>query len=45
MVDLRSLNASMDTILAENNYDQVLILYNFQSYAEDTNLVKLNLFH
>ena len=45
VVDLRSLNASMDTILAENNYDQVLILYNFQSYAEDTNLVKLNLFH
>lgn len=44
IVDLRSLNTNMDTVIEENGYDRVLILYNFQSYQKDTGLVKLNLF-
>lgn len=45
IVDLRSLNTSIDTMIAENDYDRVLILYNFQSYQTDAGIVKLNLFN
>ena len=44
MVDLRSLKgATVDSLIAENGYDDVLVLYNFQSFSSDTNLVLLNM--
>ncbi len=44
VVDLRSLKgATVDSLIAENGYDDVLVLYNFQSFSSDTNLVLLNM--
>ena len=44
VVDLRSLKgATVDSLIAENSYDDVLVLYNFQSFSSDTNLVLLNM--
>lgn len=31
----------MSEFLAENDFDDVLILYNFMNFASDTNLAKL----
>ncbi|MBC5580240.1 hypothetical protein H8S23_01835 [Anaerofilum sp. BX8] len=43
VVDLRSLKGTtVDALIAENSYDDVLVLYNFQSFSSDTNLVLLN---
>lgn len=45
IIDLRNLRSSVDKIIAENGYDDVLILYNFQSYQADKNLPGLNLYN
>lgn len=45
VIDLRNLRSSVDKIIAENGYDDVLILYNFQSYQADRNLPGLNLYN
>ena len=46
VIDLRSLKSTgLDALIAENNYDDVLVLYNFQSFSSDTNLVLLNLYN
>ena len=43
VVDLRSLKSTtVDELIAQNGYDNVLVLYNFQSFSSDTNLVLLN---
>ncbi len=41
VVDLRSIPVKMSEFLAENDFDDVLILYNFMNFASDTNLAKL----
>ena len=41
VVDLRSIPVKMSEFLAENSFDDVLILYNFMNFSSDTNLAKL----
>ena len=41
VVDLRSIPVKMSEFLAENEFDDVLILYNFMNFSSDTNLAKL----
>ncbi|MDD3192262.1 MAG: DHHW family protein [Oscillospiraceae bacterium] len=41
VVDLRSIPVKMSEFLAENEFDDVLILYNFMNFSTDTNLAKL----
>lgn len=41
MIDLRYYRKSMQKLLQENDYDQVLILYEMSNFAQDTNLYKL----
>ena len=45
VIDLRSLKTGVDKIIEENEYDDILVLYNFQSFQEDGDIVKLNLFN
>lgn len=35
VLDLRSYSYSLDSLIKENGYDQILILYNFQSFKAD----------
>ena len=42
VVDLRNYNLSIDDLMESEGYDQVLILYNFQSFKSDTRLPNLN---
>ncbi|HIV86933.1 MAG TPA: hypothetical protein H9896_02350 [Candidatus Pygmaiobacter gallistercoris] len=43
VVDLRYLrDATIDELIDRQGYDDLLILYNFQSFSSDTNLVLLN---
>ena len=41
VVDLRSIPVKMSEFLAENEFDDVLILYNFMNFSSDTNIAKL----
>ena len=42
MVDLRYLrDTTVDSLIEREGYDDLLILYNFQSFSSDTNLVLL----
>ncbi len=41
MIDLRYYNASVSKLIAGENYDQILILYEMSNFANDTNLYKL----
>lgn len=41
MIDLRYYRKSMQELLQENTYDQVLVLYEMSNFAQDTNLYKL----
>lgn len=41
VIDFRSYNYGLDSLMAENNYDQVLVLYSFASFKSDPYLVKL----
>ena len=42
VVDLRNYNLSIDDLMESEGYDQVLILYNFQSFKSDARLPNLN---
>lgn len=42
MVDLRYINVGLDMIIDLDDYSQVLVMYNAQTFAEDTNLKKLS---
>lgn len=42
MVDLRYINVGLDMIIDLDDYSQVLVMYNAQTFAEDTNLKKLD---
>ena len=43
VVDLRYLrDATVDELIEREGYDDLLVLYNFQSFSSDTNLVLLN---
>ena len=41
MVDLRYSAVSMKELLSTENFDQVLLMYNFMNLVTDTNLYKL----
>ncbi len=41
IVDLRAIPMKMSEFLGKNEFDDVLILYNFMNFATDTNLAKL----
>lgn len=43
MVDLRYVNAGLNTVVNLSEYDQVLFLYNAETFAEDESLPKLSL--
>ena len=43
VVDLRTMSQSMEELVAQGSYSDILILYNFQSFQSDNNLVKLML--
>lgn len=42
VVDFRSFSYGIDSLMEHENYDQVLILYNFQSFKSDAKLANLN---
>ena len=42
VVDLRNLSYSIDKLMKDDSYDEVLILYNFASFKSDTKLAYLN---
>lgn len=41
IIDLRNYNGSMDELIAQEGYDEVLVLYNFQSFMEDKTVAGL----
>lgn len=41
VVDLRTMSQSVDELIEQEAYTDILILYNFQSFQSDNNLVKL----
>ncbi|MDD3429062.1 MAG: hypothetical protein PHG02_03510, partial [Oscillospiraceae bacterium] len=43
LVDMRYFRTGIDNLIAQNNYDEILILYNFQTFASDENLIWLNI--
>ncbi|MCR5154126.1 MAG: hypothetical protein K6B75_04670 [Lachnospiraceae bacterium] len=43
MIDLRFYSGSVKTYMAENSFDDVLVLYELNNFANDTNIAKLGL--
>ncbi len=43
--DLRYLNMGLDALIAEADYDEILFLYNAETFISDKELVKINLFN
>ena len=41
VVDLRSFSKSLSEYAKENKLDNVLILYNFNNFIKDTNIIKI----
>jgi len=41
VVDLRAIQTKMSVLLEENQYQDILVLYNFMNFASDTNIFKL----
>lgn len=41
VVDLRAFGGSVKELMAQYEFDDVLLLYNFENYAQDTNFVRL----
>ncbi|MEG0877353.1 MAG: DHHW family protein [Oscillospiraceae bacterium] len=41
IIDLRDTNAKLDQLIADEGYEHVLFLYNFQTFSSDTNLWKI----
>ncbi len=42
IIDLRSINFNLSDYLKENNFDEILIMYNFTTFNDDRNISKLN---
>ncbi len=42
VVDLRSLPTGMTALMEETAFDDILILYNFENLAADTNFYRIN---
>ena len=42
MVDLRNLTAPMSEVMARAEFDDVLVMYNFENFAQDSNFTFLN---
>ena len=40
VVDLRNYNSGLDALIAENGYDQILVLYSFDSFKSDPYLYR-----
>ena len=40
MVDFRNYNYGLDQLIADNGYDQILVLYNFDSFKSDPYLYR-----
>ena len=40
VVDLRNYNYGLDTLIADNDYDQILVLYSFDSFKSDPDLYR-----
>lgn len=43
--DMRYITMGLDKFIEENNYDQILFLYNFETMLSDKDLGKINLFN
>ena len=43
MLDMRYIDTKYSNIVNVEDYDQVLFLYNFATFVEDTNIRKLDL--
>ena len=41
IIDLRHFVPKMSLYLKENNFDEILLMYNFKNFSEDTNIPKL----
>lgn len=42
VVDFRNFKYGLDSTIAKEGYDEILILYNFQTFIADTNLINLS---
>lgn len=42
IVDFRNFKYGLDTTIAQEGYDEILILYNFQTFIADTNLINIS---
>ena len=42
VVDFRNFKYGLDSTIAQEGYDQILILYNFQTFIADTNLIYIS---
>lgn len=42
VVDLRSFSYGLDSTIEQEGYDQILVLYNFQTFISDTRVVYIN---
>ena len=40
VVDFRNYNYGLDKLIADNSYDQILVLYNFDSFKSDPYLYR-----
>ena len=40
MVDFRNYNYGLDQLIADNGYDQILVLYSFDSFKSDPYLYR-----
>ncbi|MEG2192391.1 MAG: DHHW family protein [Oscillospiraceae bacterium] len=43
--DMRYITMGMDKFIADNDYEQILFLYNSETFAADKDLIKINLFN
>ncbi len=44
ILDMRFFNGSISKLIQENNYEQILFLYNSETFDSDINIPKINLF-
>ena len=42
MVDFRNFKYGLDSTIEKEGYDEVLVLYNFQTFIADTNLIYIS---
>ncbi len=41
VLDLRAIPFNMSEFMAENEFDEILLLYNFKNFSEDINFTRL----